>query len=193
MVLVEVLEHVFPVSWEQIAMASWLKYPHASRPDILSLDLLDRHYDHESGTLTSYRLSLIRGMMPSWVCSLTGGCVCMFLETSVINPRKGFVQLSSKNITCNSVLQLEEVCTYTRAKDAPASSTHFRQELKISAFVWGVAGQIESIGRDNFLKNATKGRDIMMEAVAKIPLATRGVIFDPRALIKDESASTNKT
>ncbi len=190
MVLVEVLEHIFPVSWEQIAMGSWLKYPHVSRPDILSLDLLDRHYDHDTGTLVSYRLSMIRGMMPAWVCSLTGGCVCMFLEKSVVNPRTGFMQLSSQNISCNSVLQLEEVCTYTRAVENPKENTHFRQELKITAFPWGVSGQIERIGADNFLKNAFKGRDIMLQAVKKIPMAVRGVVYDPRADTSVASASS---
>lgn len=49
--------------------------------DVLGLDILDRHYNADTGILTSYRVSLIRGMMPSWVCAITGGCFffCCFL------------------------------------------------------------------------------------------------------------------
>lgn len=53
--------------------------------------------------LTSYRVSLIKGMMPSWVCAITGGCLCLFLEKSIVDPRKRYMQLVSKNITCNQV------------------------------------------------------------------------------------------
>ena len=35
MVQVEVLFHTFDASWDQIALASWLKYPNPLRPDVL--------------------------------------------------------------------------------------------------------------------------------------------------------------
>lgn len=99
------------------------------------------------------------GWCPRGFVRLPAVVFACFWGDRVINPRKGFVQLSSKNITCNSVLQLEEVCTYTRAKDAPASSTHFRQELKISAFVWGVAGRLKALVETTFWK--TPPRDVI--------------------------------
>jgi hypothetical protein len=186
MVRVETLEHVFDAPFESIAMASWLKYPNALRPDVLGLDVLDRHYDHDTGTLTAYRLSLIRGMMPAWVCAITGGCVCLFLEKSVVNPRTGFMQLSSENITCNQFLQLRELCTYRRDPAAPAARTLFSQAMAISASVWGVAGQIEKLGAESFRSNALGGREIMMNAVGLIPRAVTGQIFDPRAVAAEK-------
>ncbi len=50
---VEVLLHTFPVTWEDISLASWMKYPHPTRPDVLSVDVLDRHYNHETGKLAA--------------------------------------------------------------------------------------------------------------------------------------------
>lgn len=102
------------------------QYPNPARPDVLGLDVLDRHYDAAAGTLTSYRVSLLRGMMPrcaegrcvghqsltgthSWVCAITGaptraravppltaspgGCLCLFLEKSIVDPRNRIMQL----------------------------------------------------------------------------------------------------
>jgi hypothetical protein len=38
--------------------------------DVLGLDVLDRHYNSETGVLTAYRVSLIKGVLPSWVSAL---------------------------------------------------------------------------------------------------------------------------
>lgn len=46
---VEVLLHSFPLPWEDISLASWMKYPNPARPDVLGLDVLDRHFDHDTG------------------------------------------------------------------------------------------------------------------------------------------------
>lgn len=179
MVLFETLWFTFPFNWNSIALASWLKYPNHKRPDILGLDLWDRYYDHETGTLTTYRVSLLQGMMPSWVCSITGGCVCLFLEKCVVNPRERVMQLVSSNVTCNQFLELQEVCTYT-VDPQNAQQTLFRQDMKIQAHVWGVGGQIERIGADNFKRTAVGGREVMMNAVRLIPKAITGAIFDPK-------------
>jgi hypothetical protein len=176
-------EHVFPVGWSEIALASWLKYPHPARPDVLSVDVLDRHYNHETGTLTAYRLSVICGGLPAWMCAVTGGCTVLFLEKSVINPRTGFMRLESENLTSNTYWQMKEVCTYTRDELNPETRTKFVQEMKISVSVpvWGVGEQIERIVAEGALKNALLGHKIMMESVGQIPHVTRGVVFEPRA------------
>lgn len=172
----ETLHHVFDAPWRSVALASWLKYPNPLRPDVLGLDMVDRYFDYETQTLTAYRVSLIKGVVPSWVCAVTGGCMCLFLEHSVVRPLDQFMQLSSENITCNQFLSLNEVCTYTAEN---ATQTHFKQEMDIHAHVWGFSSQIESIGRSNFQKNALGGREIMVNALRLIPFVTTGHIYDP--------------
>lgn len=90
------------------------------------------------------------------------------------------MQLVSENITCNQFLQLQEICTYTQDPEDP-QKTHFKQEMKITAYIWGVSGQLEKIGADNFKANALGGRDVMTNAVGLIPQAIRGLVFDPKA------------
>jgi hypothetical protein len=112
--------------------------------------------------------------------------MCLFLETSVINPKEKFMQLVSENITCNQFLSLKEVCTYT-VDPEDEKKTLFKQEMQITAHVWGAASQIESMGAENFKKNAMGGRSIMMNAVSLIPAAVMGKVFDPRgARAKEE-------
>lgn len=117
------------------------------------------------------------------------GCLCLFLEKTIVDPRNKVMQLVSENITCNQFLGLEEVCTYTQ-DPSNAQQTLFRQDMKITAYVWGVSDQIERMGADNFRNNAVKGRDIMMDAIKSIPNALHG-IFDPKKR-NDFSQNNNK-
>ena len=84
----------------------------------------------------------------------------------------------SENITCNQFLSLKEICTYT-VDPEDENKTLFKQEMQITAHVWGAASQIESMGVENFKKNAIGGRGIMMNAVSLIPSAAMGKLFDP--------------
>lgn len=103
-------------------------------------------------------------------------CLCLFLEKSVVDPKKKFMQLVSENITCNQFLSLKEICTYTEDQD-DKTQTVFKQEMKIQAHIWGVGGQIERLGVENFKHNALQGRNIMLEAVGHIPSAVTGQIW----------------
>ena len=57
-------------SWEDISLASWKKYPSENRPDVLSVDLIDRHFDPETGILTSTRLVIMQDKLPRFLQSV---------------------------------------------------------------------------------------------------------------------------
>lgn len=45
-------------------MASWQKYPSENRPDVLSVDLVDRNFDAETGILTATRVVIMQDRVP---------------------------------------------------------------------------------------------------------------------------------
>lgn len=55
--------------------------------------------------------------------------------------------------------------------------------MRITAYVWGAAAQIERMGTENFKKNAVGGRTIMTDTVDLIPAALSG-LFDPKTRTK---------
>merc|ERR1712137_1071819 len=55
MPLFDTLYHTFCHNWDEISLASWRKYPCHDRPDVLSVDIVDKHFDPETGVLTATR------------------------------------------------------------------------------------------------------------------------------------------
>ena len=110
---------MFRTEWEDISFASWLKYPCKERPDVLSFDLIDKHFNPETGVLKTTRVGIFDGSLPKWVSNIVGGSVCMFIEHGVVDPKNKFMQLVGKNITCNNFLEVEEICTYTPVENDP--------------------------------------------------------------------------
>jgi len=104
-------------SWPDCALASWKKWPNPRRPDVLSVDLINKEFDEETGVLRATRLVMLKSWIPNWLKPITGSSVCFFLEESVTDPQNERLVLSAKNITLNNLVEMEETCVYTRAVD----------------------------------------------------------------------------
>ncbi len=110
------------------------------------------------------RLITCKGSGPAWLQSLIGGSLFYFVEETTVDPRNKKMVLSSCNVSFSDLLTVEEVCTYT-PNNENLQWTNFSQTAKFTAFPFGLKGKIESICLDKFLKNASKGREIMEQAI----------------------------
>eukprot|EP01112_Ceratiomyxa_fruticulosa_P001835 TRINITY_DN11_c0_g1_i1.p2 TRINITY_DN11_c0_g1~~TRINITY_DN11_c0_g1_i1.p2 ORF type:complete len:182 (-),score=31.19 TRINITY_DN11_c0_g1_i1:102-647(-) len=167
MPLLETLTHTFKHPWKDISLASWRKYPNPNRPDVLNVDIIKRELDPVTGILRTTRLIIVRGSTPKWLEAILGSSQCFFLEDAEIDPRNNTMILKSRNLSFNNLLELEETCTYTPHTENP-TWTHFKQEAKVTAFPFGIAGKMEAFCLQNFKKNAVKGRDIMEQAISLV-------------------------
>jgi hypothetical protein len=53
--------------WFDVTMANWRKYPNVRRPDLVSVDILDKHID-DNGVLHIKRLLIVEGLgYPEWL------------------------------------------------------------------------------------------------------------------------------
>ncbi|EFA82537.1 slowmo family protein [Heterostelium album PN500] len=165
--LFDTIYHTYKHLWTDISLASWRKYPTPDRPDVLSVDLLSKEIDPETGVLTCTRLIICKGSMPTWLKPIVGSNECFFYEETTVDPKTQTMVLKTKNLSFSNILGLEEVCTYT-PDPSNAEWTQFKQEAKVTSSVFGVARKLEAFCLERFKTNATKGRAIMEQAIQKV-------------------------
>jgi len=168
MPLFEVLAHIYKHAWGDISLASFRKYPNPERPDVLNVDLLSRDLDPTTGVLTTKRLITCKGAGPAWLQSFIGSSMFFFVEEASVDPKGQKMVLRSQNLSFSDLIKVEEVCTYTPHPENK-SWTSFTQEAKIAAGSF-VMGKVEDYCLEKFKTNATKGREIMEHAIARVKL-----------------------
>jgi len=169
MPLFETLCHTYKHAWSSISLANWSKYPSVERPDVLSVDIISKNIDQETGVLTTRRLMICKAAGPAWIQKFLNTPYVYFVEDATIDPRNQKMVLRSRNISFADLLQVDETCTYTTHPENK-DWTHFSQDAKITAFPFGIKGKIESYCLDKFKTNAAKGREIMEQAIARVKL-----------------------
>tara|TARA_R110002050_G_scaffold285184_2_gene434722 strand:+ start:262 stop:825 length:564 start_codon:yes stop_codon:yes gene_type:complete len=182
--LYETLRHVFRHPWNDISIASWRKYPNTNRPDILSVDIIDRSFDPETGILRATRLITSDPNLPSWLRPWFPKSVSYCVEESEVDPRNKRMVLRSRNYTGSTLCQLTETCTYTPSA-TNSSHTDFRQDVEIDANLYGIASRVESAFMERFTSAAVKGREIMEDAVATINCSYDEFVEDVEEFVDD--------
>merc|ERR1712137_13046 len=166
MPLSKTIHHVFEHNWEDVSLASWHKYPSEDRPDVLSVDLVDRKFDPETGVLTATRLVIMQDGVPKILKPILGSGTCICLEHSVVDPKQKTMILKARNITFESVATIEETFTYT--ENPENKFTNFLQQAEVRAYPFGVKGQIEQFLTNKFVNNAPLGQVIMENTVERV-------------------------
>lgn len=128
-------DYTYDYSFSAVSLAYFLRYPNPYSRHVASTDTIDRHYDPETGRLTTVRLHLKRSRIPTAVMKLLprstlgagedGKTQSFILEKSVVDPREGWMETESKNLDWNNVLSVIERHRYSRPQqqiDALSSS-----------------------------------------------------------------------
>ena len=116
--------YTYDYSFPAVSLAYFLRYPNPYSRHVASTDTIDRHYDPETGRLTTVRLHLKRSRIPTAVLKLIprstlgagedGKTQSFILEKSVVDPREGWMETESKNLDWNNVLSVIERHRYSR-------------------------------------------------------------------------------
>ncbi|KYQ89771.1 slowmo family protein [Tieghemostelium lacteum] len=169
MPLFETITHTYKHLWSDVSTGSWRKYPSPNRPDILSIDMLTKEFDPETGVLKCTKLIICKGNTPSWLQAVMGNTECFFFEETIVDPQNKKMVLTTKNLNFTNILGVEEVCTYT---PHPENNewTLFTQEAKVTSSLFGIARKMEAFCLEKFKANAHKGRKIMEDAIQKVKL-----------------------
>jgi hypothetical protein len=161
----ELISHRFSHSWSDCALASWKKWPNPQRPDVLSVDLINKEYDEETGVLRATRLIIMRSWIPNWLQPIVGTGVCFFVEESITDPRNQRLILKGRNVTLANVAEMKETCVYTAIDD---DHTLFEQEGSVKSYTFGLKKKIERFCLDRFVAASAQGREIMEQTIRRI-------------------------
>jgi len=174
MVKLEELQHTFCHPWKSISLASWLKYPNSSRPDVLAVDLIKKDFDAETGILYTTRLLTVKSAVPSWLEKIIGVSPYAYcIEEACIDPKNNRMVLKARNLSFDNLMRSEETCVYT-PHPQNTQWTLFSQTAKITAFPFGLKSKIEDFCIQHFKQNSSKGREIMEQAIDRIQQEFKG-------------------
>lgn len=115
--------HDYP--FPTVTLAYFLRYPNPHATHVISTDVLDRHFDPLTQTLSTSRLHLKHSKLPSAVLKLLPrswlntdadgkSTKSYILERSVVDIRHGVMVTESRNLDFTSILQVAERQLYKR-------------------------------------------------------------------------------
>lgn len=152
--MVESKNYTLNYSWAQISLASWKKFPHPQRPDIVSIDLIDKQF--KDGILYVSRLFTISP--PLGLKHLGRYVYC--IEHSTVDPDNQIMILETSNISAKSWINIKEICKYTNNLN---NSTNLEQTFDVNS---SFGKTIEKWALDVFRDNSSKGIQILTDSIS---------------------------
>ncbi|XP_069807610.1 PRELI domain containing protein 3B [Dendropsophus ebraccatus] len=161
-------EHVFDHPWETVTTAAMQKYPNPMNPNVVGVDVLNRHVDG-GGKLHSHRLLSTEWGMPSLVKSIIGASrtKTYIQEHSVVDPEAKTMELKSSNITFTHMISVDERLVY-KPHPQDAKKTVLTQEAIITVKGVSLSSYLEGMMANTISSNANKGRDAMEWVISKL-------------------------
>lgn len=173
-------EHVFNHPWENVVKAAVQKYPNPLNPSVTGVDVIERHYDPTNRIIKSHRLLATQWSMPNWISRLLGNStstVCHASEHSEIDAYNKTMSLRSRNLTFNTVLNVDERLVYTEHPE-DRNKTLLTQEAQITVQNVPVVDYLEEMLATKMSANAHKGRQAIEYVIKKMEHITNHIEVD---------------
>ena len=161
-------EHVFNHTWENVVKAALQKYPNPINPGVIGVDVVDRTIDPLTTVIKSHRLLITRWTIAPWIAKLLGGNRILYAsEHSEVDYKNRTFSLRSRNLTFNSVINVDEKLIYTIHPE-DNSKTLLTQEAQITVQNVPVIDYLEKTVATNINSNAHKGRQAIEFIIQKM-------------------------
>lgn len=145
--------------WSHVIIGMWHKYPNPHCTHVVTVDVIDRSVNPETGIVRTERVLGCKQKAPSWIVKLFGGSEDAFVrEVSYVDPATQTTTITSVNLSLSQFATCLERIEYT-----PISphQTLFAQTAEIQArtAMWrSVADRMESWLVQRFEQNAKLGK-----------------------------------
>ncbi|VDD77362.1 unnamed protein product [Mesocestoides corti] len=113
--------------WTDVMRAAQIKYPNPFNPNVLSIDVVSRDMDMETGVLHTVKL-----INSSWPMFTNVGEL-KAVERTIVDPRRKYMLLESNNVDLRGVLKASEKLEYEVHPDN-AEWTIIRHRVSVDAF-----------------------------------------------------------
>ncbi|EIN13409.1 MSF1-domain-containing protein [Punctularia strigosozonata HHB-11173 SS5] len=145
--------------WSHVVIGMWHKYPNPHCSHVISVDVVDRSVDPNTGIIRTERILGCKQKAPAWILKLFGGSEDAFVrEISLVDPAKQEVTVTSINMSLSQFATCNE---YIRYSPAGASRTEFVQKAEIESRMtnWRIlADKVEDWLVQRFEQNAQLGK-----------------------------------
>lgn len=111
--------NIFEHRWESVTLAVFFKYPNPFSKHVIGSDVVSRMVDAE-GCLRTSRILIKVGSLPAWLARFTPNSFsnsALIMEESIVDPRVGQMTVTSRNLTHQSWMAVEERQEFTRTDD----------------------------------------------------------------------------
>lgn len=120
----------YDYSFPAVSLAFFLRYPNPYSRHVLTTDVIDRHVDPVTNRLHTTRLHLKRSKIPSAMLKLLPKGIVgndssgqsFILETSIVDPKEGWMHSESRNMEWTGVLSVVEKQFFQRISDETTHS-----------------------------------------------------------------------
>ncbi|KIJ45711.1 hypothetical protein M422DRAFT_166537 [Sphaerobolus stellatus SS14] len=167
--------------WSHVQLGIWQKYPNPHCSHVLSVDVLDRSVDPDTGIIRTERILGCKQKAPTWIIKLLGGSEdAMVREVTFVDPVNRRTSIISTNMSMSQYLTCLERIQYIPDPSAPLEKTRFAQTAEIQTripILKSLANRLERWACDRFGDNARLGR-MGFESVLQNLWETRRQIED---------------
>ncbi|TEB39042.1 MSF1-domain-containing protein [Coprinellus micaceus] len=145
--------------WSHVVIGMWRKYPNPKCTHVVSVDVIDRSVDPETGIIRTERILGCKQKAPRWVVKLFGGSEDAFVrEVCFVDPATQDANITSVNLSLSQFATCYEVVRYT---PAGPHRTNFSQTAEVQARtrLWQTAANgLEKWLVQRFEQNAQLGK-----------------------------------
>ncbi|KAI0762702.1 MSF1-domain-containing protein [Fomes fomentarius] len=145
--------------WSHVVIGMWHKYPNPHCSHVVTIDVVDRSIDPQTGIIRTERILGCKQKAPIWIVKLFGGSEDAFVrEVSFVDPAKQEATITSVNLSLSQFATCYESIRYT---PSPNGRTTFAQTAEIQARValWrSAADKLENWLVQRFEQNAHLGK-----------------------------------
>jgi len=170
--------HIFQHSFAETSLAYFRKYPCADRPDVLSVDLIKKEFNPETGILKTRRLITMDINVPGWISKIFGiSSRVYFLEDAEVNCQAKTVVTTSRNLSFSNLVESIEKCSYSQHENKKWTLMNQSANVTATGFM-AFSSTIEDIMMNTFRNNVNKGREVMEKTINVIKKeAEEGLIW----------------
>jgi len=146
--------------WSHVVIGMWHKYPNPHCSHVVTIDVVDRSVDPNTGIIRTERVLGCKQKAPTWIVKLFGGSEDAFVrEVSYVDPKTQTATITSVNLSLSQFATCYESIRYSPSKDG--QQTVFTQTAEIQARValWrSAADKLENWLVQRFEQNAQLGK-----------------------------------
>ena len=140
---------------------SFLGHPKCSHSKAF---VINRTIDEE-GRLVTKRLHVVYQEVPYFIRAILGNVASYAGEESIVDPKKKYLTMRTKNLSLGCVALCDELCEYTPNAENPAKTT-FQKSIHVQGWLYGlINSKVEDWCVDVDKKNRCNGVNVMNDII----------------------------